>query len=88
MSKGLLLLSLNCGEIHVTTVLICVAVMFWSGGQYTTSGPELSANKMNSLKRVVQICHKLRHAIDLEVEIRHKCMLRYVWSTSARNGNG
>ena len=55
MSKGLLLLSLNCGEIHVTAVLIFVAVMFWSGGQYTTSGPELSANKMSSYKRVVQI---------------------------------
>ena len=39
-----LLLSLNCGGFHLTIVFICVAVIFWSGGQYKTSGPELSVN--------------------------------------------
>ena len=27
-------------------------------------------------------CHKLTHAVDLEVEVRHKCMLRCIWSIS------
>lgn len=52
-------LYLNCGGFHVT-LLLYVGVIFWSGGQYTTSGPELSVN--TTLIYLTQVC--LIHGLD------------------------
>lgn len=52
-------LYLNCGGFHVT-LLLYVGVIFWSGGQYTTSGPELSVN--TTLIYLTQVC--LIHDLD------------------------